>query len=152
MSQICQCDLILKTVTGRTNVDNSHTYQISLHCPFDYCLPYSSHPNLSNPDSQCQFNRTGVLCGRCKEDLSVVFGTSQCKQCSNYYLFLLLLFILVGFAFIIIVSNQLSTRLLPQDVPSCSVVLYASFSAGLFDLTSSSSIPNLLSIIAFLEQ
>ena len=119
--QICQCDPVLKFIinspdicninthailrpanswiAGRTNVDNSHIYQVSLHCPFDYCLPHSSYLNLSNPDSQCQFNRTGVFCERCKEGLSAVFGTSQCKQCSNHYLFLLLLFIFVGFVF-----------------------------------------------------
>ena len=34
-------------------VNNSHSYQVSLHCPFDYCLPHSSHLNLSTPDSQC---------------------------------------------------------------------------------------------------
>ncbi|XP_065893254.1 uncharacterized protein [Dysidea avara] len=122
--KICQCDPTLKTltispdgcyidtqtiprpanswITGRTNVDNnSHTYQVSSHCPFDYCLPHSSHLNLSNPDSQCQFNRIGVLCGRCKEGLSTVLGTSQCKQCSNYYLFLLIAFIFVGIVSVI---------------------------------------------------
>ena len=92
--QICQCDPILKTVVpsaescniddqtilrtagswiiGRINTDNNYTYQVSSHCPFDYCLPHSSHLNLSNPDYQCQFNRTGVLCGRCKEVLSTL--------------------------------------------------------------------------------
>ena len=121
--QICQCDPVLKSIilsaescnidvqtvlrpasswiTGRINTDNSYTYEVSSHCPFDYCLPYSSHLNLSNPDSQCQFNRTGLLCGRCKEGLSTVFGTSQCKKCSKYYLFLLLLFIFVGIAVIV---------------------------------------------------
>ena len=124
--KICLCDPILRSViispygcnidtqtiprsasswiTGRTariDVDNSHTYQVSSHCPFDYCLPHSSHLNLSNPDSQCQFNRIGVLCGRCKEGLSTVFGTSQCKQCSNYYLFLLIAFILAGSVIVI---------------------------------------------------
>ena len=125
MLQLCQCDPVLKTskisadscnidtltiprpanswITGKTNVDNSHTYQVSTRCPFDYCLPHSSHLHLSNPDSQCQFDRTGVLCGRCKEGLSIVFGTSQCKQCSNYYLFLLLFFILAGMAFIVFI-------------------------------------------------
>ena len=123
MLQLCQCDPVLKIskisadscnidtltiprpanswITGKTNVDNSHTYQVSTRCPFDYCLPHSSHLNLSNPDSQCQFNRTGVLCGRCKEGLSTVLGTSQCRQCSNFYLFLLLFFILAGMAFIV---------------------------------------------------
>ena len=65
-------------------------YIVSPHCPFAYCLPQSSRLNLSNPDSQCQFNRTGVLCGKCKPGLSVVLGTSQCKFCSNVYLLLLI--------------------------------------------------------------
>ena len=121
--QICQCDPILKPVIlsaescivdtqtvlrpasswiiGRIIANNSHTYEVSTHCPFDYCLPHSSQLNLSNPNAQCQFNRTGVLCGRCKEGLSTVFGTSRCKQCSNYYLFLLLPFIFVGITVIV---------------------------------------------------
>ena len=39
--------------------------------------------NLSNPDSQCQFNRSGLLCGQCKPGLNAAFGSSQCKQCLN---------------------------------------------------------------------
>ena len=68
----------------------NHTYQVSVHCPFNHCLPESSHLNLSNPDSQCQFHRTGMLCGKCKPGLSVILGSSQCKQCSNIYLLLLI--------------------------------------------------------------
>ena len=71
-------------------VNNSHSYQVSLHCPFDYCLPHSSHLNLSTPDSQCQFNRSGLLCGQCQQGLSAVFGSSQCKQCSNVYLLIII--------------------------------------------------------------
>jgi len=127
--QICQCDPILKPVVfstescridaqtilrpanswnvGKINIDNSYTYKVSSHCPFDYCLTHLSHLNLSNPDSQCQFNRAGALCGRCKEGLSTVFGTSQCKQCSNYCLFLLLPFVVMGITFVmfLFISN-----------------------------------------------
>ena len=71
-------------------INNSHSYHVSLHCPFDYCLPHSSQLNLSTPDSQCQFNRSGVLCGQCQHGLSTVFGSSQCKHCSNIYLISLL--------------------------------------------------------------
>ena len=83
--------------------ENSHThsYQVSLYCPFHYCLPESSHLNLSNPDSQCQFNRTGVLCGKCKPGLSVMLGTSQCKQCFNTYLLLLIPFAAIGIVIVI---------------------------------------------------
>ena len=72
-------------------VNHSHTYQIGSHCPFDYCLPYSSYLNLSDRDSQCQFRRSGVLCGQCQQGYSSIFGSSQCMQCShvriNYSLF-----------------------------------------------------------------
>ena len=92
---------------------------MSLNCPFDYCLPHSSHLSLSDPDSQCQFNRTGVLCGRCKEGLSAVFGTSQCKQCSNSYLFLIIPFIVSGIVFVIFLFISNFT------VADVSIIFYA---------------------------
>ena len=63
-----------------TTVNDSHTYSVSLSCPFDYCSPNSLHLNLLNPDLQCQFKRTGVLCGQCQQGLSAVFG-SQAFTC-----------------------------------------------------------------------
>ena len=37
-------------ISADTN-NNSHTYNVSPQCPFDYCLPLSSNLNLINPDS-----------------------------------------------------------------------------------------------------
>ena len=82
-------------------VNKSHSYDISPQCPFDYCLPHSSHLNLSDPHSQCQFNRSGLLCGECKQGLSAVFGSSQCKQCSDYYVFIIIPIAIVGIALVI---------------------------------------------------
>ena len=82
--------------------NNSHTYNLSPQCPFDYCLPYSSHLNMSNPDSQCQFKRSGAVCGKCKQGLSTVFGSSQCKHCSNVYLFLIIPMAIAGIVLVII--------------------------------------------------
>ena len=83
-------------------VNNSHSYHVSLHCPFDYCLPHSSHLNLSTPDSQCQFNRSGLLCGQCQQGLSAVFGSSQCKQCSNVYLLIIIPIGIAGIALVLL--------------------------------------------------
>ena len=80
--------------------NDNHSYLISQYCPFDYCFPLLSHLNLALPDSQCKFKRTGTLCGQCGSGLSVVFGSSQCKQCSNVFL---LLIIPIGVAGIIVV-------------------------------------------------
>ena len=56
------------------------------HIPTYSPSPHLSHLNLSDPDSQCQFNRTGVLCGQCQHGLGNVFGSPRCKVCSHYYI------------------------------------------------------------------
>ena len=65
--------------------NDSYAYHISSHCPFHYCLSHSSHLNLSTPNSQCQFNRSGLLCGYYQQGLSTVFGSSYCHHCSGSY-------------------------------------------------------------------
>ena len=117
---ITKCNLDDETVARPANswilastVEDIHVYSISLSCPFDYCLPQSSHLKLSDPDSQCQFNRTGVLCGQCQHSLSAVFGTSQCEHCSNVYLFIIIpiaiagiVLVLMLFIFNLTVANE----------------------------------------------
>ena len=77
-------------------------YTLSSYCPFDHCLPHESQLNLSNPDSQCQFNRTGLLCGECQKGLSGIFGTQHCKHCSNIYLLIIVPIVLAGIVFVIL--------------------------------------------------
>ena len=66
---------------------------VVLNCPFDYCLQTASDVDLLDPDSQCDYNHTGVLCGACKPGLSRDMSSSQCMQCSNSNLALLLLYL-----------------------------------------------------------
>ena len=82
-------------------VNISHSYDVSPQCPFDYCLPHPSHLNLSDPDSQCQFKRSGVLCGECKQGLSTVLGSSRCKHCSNLYVFTIIPIAIAGIVLVI---------------------------------------------------
>ena len=79
----------------------SRSYDVSPQCPFDYCLPHPSHLNLSDPDSQCQFKRTGVLCGECKQGRSTVLGSSRCKHCSNVYVFTIIPIAIAGIVLVI---------------------------------------------------
>ena len=87
-------------ISADTN-NSSYTYNVSPQCPFDYCLPHSSNLNLINPDSQCQFKRSGVLCGECQQGLSAVFGSSQCKHCSNLYLLIIIPIVIAGIVLVI---------------------------------------------------
>ena len=76
----------------------NYSGEIVVHqnCPFDYCKSDFTDVDLSNQQEQCDCNRIGVLCGTCRPGLSLVLGTSHCKQCSNIYLLLLIPFTLVG--------------------------------------------------------
>ena len=69
-----------------THVDNNSNITIlHEHCPFDYCKQDSFDLNLEHPDEQCAFNRSGILCGACQHNLSHVFGTSACRECSSLW-------------------------------------------------------------------
>ena len=54
-----------------------------------------------NIDVQCNYNRSGLLCGKCQKDFSLVFGSSKCQKCSNSYLSLLVALALAGFILVI---------------------------------------------------
>ena len=58
------------------------------YCPFDYCKTdiKSLSIDLNHSNELCAFNRSGVLCGGCEQNLSRVLGSSKCKVCSNIML------------------------------------------------------------------
>ena len=83
------------------NISVSGSIWFKDSCPFDYCKPYAINVSENNQDEQCNFNRTGILCGACPEGLSVVLGSSKCHPCSNLYLLLLIPFALGGLLLVI---------------------------------------------------
>ena len=85
-----------------TTHNNSYTYHISLYCPFHYCLRHSSHLNFFTPNSQCQFNRSGLLCGHCQQSLSTVFNSSHCQKCSNIYILLIIPIAIAGVVLVLL--------------------------------------------------
>ena len=70
-------------------------------CPFDYCTGNKTI-NVLDLDSQCSYNRSGVLCGQCQGNLSMTFGTSRCASCSNYYLLLIIVFTVIGVLLVVV--------------------------------------------------
>ena len=72
------------------------------HCPLDYCLSEEIHLTIDDSDKQCNHNRSGLLCGRCSENFSLILGSSRCMQCSNSSLALLPVFLLAGIALVLL--------------------------------------------------
>ena len=69
-------------------------------CPFDYCISEELYVSVDSSNLQCNYNRTGELCGECIQDLSVVLGSSRCLQCSDSHLTLLIAFAFAGIALV----------------------------------------------------
>ena len=72
------------------NGTDPHGYIIHQDCPYDYC--HSSNENISidlnlpnGADTQCAYNRIGVLCGSCQKHLSLSLGSSRCLCCHSYW-------------------------------------------------------------------
>ena len=70
------------------------------HCTFDYCVNDAKIFPLNSTDLQYAYNRTGLLCGYCKEDYSLVLGTHRCMKCTNSHLALLTPFAVMGVALV----------------------------------------------------
>ena len=105
-----------------TSNGSNSTILLHEHCPFDYCIPAAVNMSLSNPDKQCAFNHSGILCGACTPGLSQVFGTSQCLKCSNAYLSLLIAFIVAGLVLVVVLSK---CNLTMSDGTLSGLILYA---------------------------
>ena len=85
---------------------NSTNSSILIHpqCPFDYCQSEDLNITVNFPNTQCQYHRSGVLCGSCSKGLSMILGSSESKTCSNVYLVSIGIFILVGMALVILLT------------------------------------------------
>ena len=101
----CDCDLWLKLIGAVCNItersivrrgttwigvsDNgSNLLVFSPVCPLDYCkneeVKLILNQTLIDEDSQCTANRSGILCGHCKDNFSLVLGSNRCLPNCNY--------------------------------------------------------------------
>ena len=107
---------------------NNHSYLATNdYCPLDYCkssfLNIKSNAHNLSQDEQCQYNRTGVLCGSCPEGWSLVLGSSECRsKCSDWWLLLILPFALAG---LLLVATIHFLNLTVTMGTVCGLIFYA---------------------------
>ena len=85
----------LKSTFNETDNDQMNVVS-ARYCPFNYCKNGGIKIHLSHSHDQCNYNHSGIVCGECIHDLSLVLGSDQCLNCSNTYLLLLLPFTVAG--------------------------------------------------------
>ena len=77
------------------SIDGNETV-VASNCPYNYCNREEINVTLEDPDSQCNFNHSGTLCGGCQPGLYLALGTNHCLDCPNTHLALILPFALAG--------------------------------------------------------
>ena len=115
---ICICTKRLQRFTNSCQVDSRTIHQkqhtqfwvgydnksegviLIPHGPFDYCISEEMYLAVADSDKQCNYNRSGLLCGRCSDNLSLALGSSHSLQCSNSHLSLLIAFAFAGIALV----------------------------------------------------
>ncbi|KAL5517798.1 hypothetical protein EMCRGX_G003418 [Ephydatia muelleri] len=97
------CDVGTGTVSRTDNkwigIYHNGIYNLSAYaytCPVDYCKSNLTRLSLATSDMLCDYNRRGLLCGQCQDNMSVIFGSSKCQQCSNYSLFTIFMYAALG--------------------------------------------------------
>ena len=90
------------------NISENNDILYTENCPHYYCKNFNGTEkiNLQNESAyQCEFNRRGRLCGRCREGYSLAIGSSNCIHCTNNNnLALLIFFAAAGFALVLFVG------------------------------------------------
>ena len=82
--------------------DDLKDYLYKLDCISHYCSPEIFLMELKNPDVQCLHNRTGLICGHCPSHLDAMLGSLQCSKCSNYWLLLTPVFLIIGIILVLV--------------------------------------------------
>ena len=91
---------------------NKDTVSFQL-CPKGYCCLPSvdnncSYNNNSYRRSGCQGNRTGILCGQCKQNFIEGLFTTECvpvEDCTHHWYLVVFLAFTISFAFYLVIKN-----------------------------------------------
>ena len=131
-------------------INETSGFLLSLYCHYGYCnsdpilnvFHYSSRDkritisskDLSINSSLCLYNREGILCGNCSTNYSVVFGSTECRQCSNWWLGTLVLYAVAGPTLVYLLY---ALRLLLTTGTLNGIIFYIQIAnAGLYDVLS----------------
>ena len=109
MPSIVNCDVASGTVTrsdnqwiGVYNNGIKNLPAVAYTCPLDYCKLSITQLSLVASDELCNKNRQGLLCGHCRPNLSVVFGSTECQVCSDFWLLSIFIYCVLGIVLVAI--------------------------------------------------
>ena len=89
---------------GHVTDANTTYIATSSQCPLNYCKVNTANVSMTDPDTQCNHNHSGILCGKCQAGLSLALGSNRCLECSSIHLLLLVPFALSGIVLVLFIK------------------------------------------------
>ena len=105
---------------GDISVRNTTGLGHATICPQGNCKATVYSVDVTELRSLCVYSKTGVLCGQCQANLSVVFGMTDCKRCSDIWLLTLIGYVISG---VVIVTILLTLHLTIAAGPLAGIIL-----------------------------
>ena len=142
------CDTSDGTVTRNKNnwigVYNNTLPALASTCPLDYCNTAINKLSLGRSGDLCNGGRTGILCGHCHGNHSVIFGSSKCQVCTDMWLITLVMFAVLG---VLLVAALFFLNLTVTQGTLYGLIFYANIIQGNTSIFFSQSILNSMKVV-----
>ena len=127
MSPSTKCNITTTTITiysgqwlGHISSDNKSKLVFASVCPPGNCKIDTLLFNVTDPFSICESNKMGILCSQCQHNMSVVFGSTECRTCSDLWLITIVGYALFG---LLLVATMLALPLTISEGPLAGIII-----------------------------
>ena len=127
MSPSTKCNITTTTITiysgrwlGHISSDNKSKLGFASVCPPGNCKIDTLLFNVTDPFSLCESNKMGILCSQCQHNTSVVFGSTECRPCSDLWLITIIGYALFG---LLLVAIMLALPLTISEGPLAGIII-----------------------------
>ena len=152
-----ECNIDTNSITikegGWFSYDGGYL-RVHKNCPLNYCYSNRNGIHPSNPDAQCKNHRSGILCGSCIDNYSVVLGSWKCRQCSHLSKYnFVWLSVVMALAGVALITFLLLLKMTVSSGTLNGLILYANIlsSSGLLDYQTCSLHPILRVFLSWIN-
>ena len=127
VSPSTKCNITTTTISiysgqwlGHISSDNESKLGFASVCPPGNCKTDILLFNVTDPFSICESNKMGILCSQCQHNMSIVFGSTECRPCSDLWLITIVGYALSG---LLLVAIMLALPLTISEGPLAGIII-----------------------------
>ena len=122
-----KCNITTTTISiysgqwlGHISSDNMSKLGFASVCPPGNCKTDTLLFNVTDLFSICESSKMGILCSQCQHNMSIVFGSTECRPCSDLWLITIVGYALSG---LLLVAIMLALPLTISEGPLAGIII-----------------------------